>query len=218
MPNWCLTQMIFHGEKEELNDLHNKIEKWASGKLYENDFGSTWLGNILIGAGLENRIDSDVDQLRCRGYITYLGEVESFKDSDEATFNLDTETAWAPMCLMWSEVIHTLGYKSIGFSYCAEEPGFGIYDIYDPYGDFAMEYRVDMYVGGQDFENVGLMQIYDEQEYCDDDSLKLALQSFLKSEDSDLENLIEAAENYKFESDDSFFYVRKYTHVDTIDY
>lgn len=217
MPNWCFTQMIFHGAKEEIKDFHSKIEEWTSKNYQENGFGVNWLGNVLHGAGLGDRINSDVDSLRCRGNITYLGEVETFKGSTEATFNLDTETAWCPMTLMWSEVIITLGYKTIGFSYCAEEPGFEIYDIYDPYRDFDMKYRVDMYVGGQDFENKELMQIYDTQEYCDDDSLKEALQAFLKTDNTNLNSLIEAAENYKFESDDSFFYVRKYAHVDTIE-
>jgi hypothetical protein len=210
--------MIFHGEKEEIKDLHSKIEEWTSKEFRKSDFGSIWLGNILHGAGLGHNIDAGDDRFRCRGSITYFGELETFKDSDEATFNLDTETAWAPMCSMWREVIDTLDYKTVGFSYCAEEPGFDIYEIYDPYGDFGMEYRVDMYVGGQDFENKELMRIYDMQEYCDDDSLKTALQELLKTDDSNLESLIEAAENYKFESDDSFLYVRKYTHVDVIEY
>ena len=214
MPNWCFTQMIFHGDKEEIKDFHNKIEEWTSKIHQENGFGVNWLGNVLHGAGLGHRIDSDTDGLRCRGSITYLGDIDTFKDSDEATFNLDTDTAWAPM---WTAVIESQNYESIGFSYCAEEPGFQIYDIYDPYGDFDMKYRVDMYVGGQDFENRGLMKIYDTQEYYSDDSLKTALQAFLKTDVSSLESLIEAAENYKFESDDSFFYVRKYTHVNSIE-
>lgn len=29
MPNWCFTQMIFHGEKEEITDFHSKIEAWT---------------------------------------------------------------------------------------------------------------------------------------------------------------------------------------------
>lgn len=218
MPNWCFTQMIFHGEKEEIEDFHNKIEEWTSKNYQKSDFGVNWLGNILHGAGLGHRIDSETDGLRCRGDITYLGEVDTFGDSTEATFNLDTETAWVPMCLMWREVINTIGYKTVGFSYCAEEPGWGIYEIYDPYGDYYMEYRVDILLGGQDFENKNLMRIWDTQEYDSDESLTAALQALLKTDESDLKTLIEAAENYKFESDDSFIYIRKYAHVDSIHY
>ena len=218
MPNWCYTQMIFHGEKEEIDDLHNKIEEWTSKNYQENDFGPTWLGNVLHGAGLGHRIDSGGDQLRCRGDITYFGDVETFKDSNEATFNLDTETAWCPMVLMWNEIIDTLGYKTVGFSYCAEEPGCEIYDIYDPYGEWDVQYRMDMYLGGQDFDNPDLIRIWDVQEYSCDESLREALQALLKTDETDLKILIKAAEDYNFASDDSFLYVREYSQVDSVEY
>lgn len=218
MPNWCYTQMIFHGEQEEINSFHSKIEEWTSKNYQENGFGVNWLGNVLHGAGLGDRIDSGANQLRCRGDITYLGEVETFKDSNEATFNLDTETAWCPMIIMWDTIIDTLGYKTIGFSYCAEEPGCEIYEIYDPYGEWDLEYRTDMYLGGQDFDNEDLMQIWNVQEYSCDESLKTALQALLKTDEADLKNLIDAAENYKFASDDSYMYIHKYTQVDSFEY
>lgn len=218
MPNWCFTQMIFHGEKEEIDDLHNKIEEWTSKNYQENGFGVTWLGNVLHGAGLGHRIDSGADQLRCRGDIVYFGEVETFTDSSEATFNLDTETAWHPMTLMWDEVIKTLGYKSVGFSYCAEEPGCEIYELYDPYGEWDLQYRMDMYLGGQDFANEDLMRIWDVQEYSCDETLRSALQTLLKTDETDLKTLIEEAENYKFASDDSFLYIREFSQVDSVEY
>lgn len=218
MPNWCFTQMIFHGDIEEIKDFHDKIEEWTSKNYRENDFGVNWLGNVLLGAGLGNRIDSGGDQLRCRGDITYIGEIDTFQDSTEATFNLDTETAWCTMCLMWSEVIKTLGYKTVGFSYCAEEPGCEIYNIYDPYGEWDLQYRMDMYLGGQDFDNEDLLRIWDVQEYSCDETLRIALQALLKTDETDLKILIEAAENYKFASDDSYLYVREYSQLDSVDY
>lgn len=214
MPNWCFTQMIFHGEKEEIDDLHNKIEEWTSKNYRENGFGHAWLGNILYGAGLGHKIDSGTNQLRCRGDITYLGDVETFKHSSESTFNLDTDTAWAPMCLMWSEVINTQGYKTIGFSYCAEEPGLEVYEVYDPYGDFDDKYYIDIYVCGEDEQNKDLMSIFDTRDYCDDDDLRDALQALLKTDERDLNVLIKLAENYKFKDEDTYLYIHEYTFVD----
>ena len=214
MPNWCFTQMIFHGEKEEIKDLHSKIEEWTSKNYRENGFGHGWLGNVLHGAGFGDRIDSGANQLRCRGDITYLGEVDTFEESDEATFNLDTETAWAPMCLMWSEVIDSLDYKTVGFSYCAEEPGLEIYETYDPYGDFSDKYYIDIYICGEDEQNKALMEIFDTREYCDDDDLRDALQKLLKTDENDMKTLIKLAENYEFKNNDTYLYVREYYFVD----
>ena len=214
MPNWCFTQMIFHGEKEEIKDFHSKIKEWTSKNYQENGFGVNWLGNVLHGAGLGHRIDSTTDHLSCRGDITYLGDVDVFKDSNEATFNLDTDTAWCPMTLMWSEVIKSQNYNSIGFSYSAEEPGYEIYEIYDPYGDFSDKYYIDIFVDGEDINNKKLMQIHDWRDYTDDEDLRDALQALLETEEQDLAVLIEQAENYKFKSEHSFLYVRKYNFVD----
>lgn len=216
MPNWCFTQMIFHGEKEEIKDFHSKIEEWTSKNYQENGFGVNWLGNVLHGAGLGHRIDSNADHLRCRGDITFLGPVETFKDSTEAIFNLDTETAWCPMTLMWSEVISAMCYKSIGFSYSAEEPGCEIYEIYDPYGDFSDEkYYVDIYVDNADTSNENLMRIDGWRCYGDDDHLRSVLQALLDTEEQDLKILIDQAQNYKFKSEDTYLYIHEYDFVDS---
>lgn len=218
MPNWCFTQMIFHGEKEEITDFHNKIEEWTSKNYQENGFGVNWLGNILYGAGLGDRLKADAKPsvLRCRGDITFIGDIDTFKDSTEATFNLDTETAWCPMTLMWSEVIKTIGYKSIGFSYMAEEPGCEIYEIYDPYGgDFDDKYYIDIFVDGDDEQDERFTQFYDQRYYADDDDLRDALQDLLKTDEQDLKTLIERAQKYEFKSEDSYLYVHEYNFVDS---
>jgi hypothetical protein len=206
--------MIFHGEKEEIKDLHSKIDEWTSKNYQENKFGHGWLGNVLHGAGLGGRVNSETNQLHCRGDITYLGDVEMFDETDEAVFNLNTETAWSPMCLMWSAVIDAMKYKSIGFSYCAEEPGLEVYEVYDPYGDFRDKYYIDIYVYGEDEQNEGLMELFDIRDYCDDDDLRDALQSFLKSDEQDMKTLIKLAENYKFENKDTYLYIHEYKFVD----
>jgi hypothetical protein len=208
--------MIFHGEKEEVTDFHNKIKEWTSKNYQENGFGVNWLGNVVHGAGLGHRIDSTTDHLRCRGDIVYFGDVEVFKNSNSATFLLDTETAWCPMVLMWDEIIKTMGYKTVGFAYKAEEPGCEIYEVFDPYGDFTDKYYVDIFLDGEDLKNEKLNEIYDWRDYDSDDDLRDVLQALLETEEKDLKTLINLAENYTFKSENSYLYIHEYTFVDSL--
>lgn len=135
MPNWCFTTYCFHSDDiEELTLLRDKILEWTKREIIHTDFGPRWLGNIVAGAGLADRIaeDYDGDRIRCRGVLCNIEEGTIQRGS----FYLETETAWEPMPLMWFEVIEALGLSSVGFSYQAEESGMGLYKVYDPYGDF----------------------------------------------------------------------------------
>lgn len=215
MPNWCFTNMTFHGNKKEIEDFHAKIEEWTSKELLKNGFGNDWLGNILIGAGLGDRIDaadSDIP-IRCRGDIIYFGEVEIVSD-EAATFDLEQETAWAPMCALWTEVINKLGYESIGYSYIAEEPGMEIYEICDPYGDFPDRYYIDIYLEEEDEKNEALMEIYNTRYYTEEEDIVDALQGLLNTDETDFKVLKEKAENYQFANEHSYLLVYKYDVVD----
>lgn len=213
MPNWCFTNIIFHGSKSEIEDFHNKIEKWTSQNPWNAGFGNDWLGNVLIGAGFEDRIDSESDRIRCRGSITFM-EVDSCDDSDEALLYVDTETAWAPMCKMWEEVINKLEYKTIGFSYIAEEPGMAVYEICDPYGDFPDRYYIDIYLEEEDEQNEALMKIYDDRYYTTEEEIVKALQKLLETEETDYKTLVDKAEAYPFKHIYSYLYIHKYEVVD----
>ena len=217
MPNWCYTQIIFQGEKEELKEFRSKIKEWTRKNYVENGFGVNWLGNILHGAGLGHRIDSGDDRIRCRGEISYIGYVGPDEDSTMGTFDIETETAWAPMCLMWTEVIKAMGYKSIGFSYHAEEPGCELYEIYDPYGYFDEKYYIDIYLDGEDEKNDKLMRLYDDKYLHTDEVLRYELQRLLDTDEENLKTLIDKAENYEFKSEDSYLYVHEYNYVDSIE-
>ena len=141
MPNWCSTTFTFHGNKEEITTLHDKIEQWLCTKYTDTDFGNCWLGNILYGAGLQDRIDNPDSSkiLRCRGMITDYSDPTCY--DNDYQLNVWTETAWAPMGKMWNEVINVLELKTVGFSFMAEECGCELYWIYDPenYGDYDNE-------------------------------------------------------------------------------
>lgn len=218
MPNWCCTKIIFHGNKLEIEDFHKKLDEWTSNALMPNGFGTNWLGNVLCGAGLEDRIDSSRSEqtLRCRGSVTYLEDVEINSDED-ATFYIDVETAWSPMVKMWINVIKTLDYKTVGFSYLAEEIGLELYEIYDPYGDFTEKYYVDVWVDGEDEENEKLCRLQDHICYDTDKELIVALQDLLETEESNLSTLIEKARNYPFKSEDSYISIHEYERLNNLD-
>lgn len=215
MPNWCYTQIIFHGSKTEIEDFHAKIIEWTSHgnpKSVCSGFGPGWLGNILYSVDLEDRIDADENRIRCRGTLEYIEDVEVISE-DEATFYIDTETAWVPMTIMWSETIKALKYETIGFSYMAEEPGCELYEIYDPYGDFVEEYRVDMYLGGDDVDDAKLQVFRNIDYFPTSDELKVALKELLESENDDIFDLICAAEKYPLKDKRSYIHIGKYARV-----
>jgi len=214
MPNWCSTQIIFHGRKDEIKGLHKKINEWTRESSCETDFGRYWLGNILRGAGLGDRIDVE-DGLRCRGAIEYVGDVTVFSDTD-ATFDIVTETAWGPMMKMWMEVIEACYYKSVGFSYMAEEPGCELYEVYDPYGDFDDAYYVDMYLAGDDELDDNLRKLESERYFTSEEQLMNVLKELLgklDDEDETIESLINQVENYPFEDEDSYVRVYAYNYI-----
>lgn len=213
MPNWCYTNFTFHGNKTEIEDFHGKIKEWTSTVLEKSDFGEAWLGNIVSGAGLKDRIDSETNRIRCRGSLVFLGDIELYSE-DTATFTLDTETAWAPMGAMWSAVIEKLDYKTVGFSYMAEECGCEVYEIYDPYGDYDDLYYVDVFIDGEDLENDDLKKFDNVRYYASDEDLLEALQHLLKTDETNIQDLIQKAEEYPFKSEDTYIRVHKYYYAD----
>lgn len=215
MPNWCYTKIIFHGSKDEIVDFHEKIDKWSEEELIPNGFGPDWLGNILHRVGLGNRIDVDENRIRCRGQITYVEEPEINSD-DDATFYIDVETAWCPMLIMWVETIKALNYKTIGFSYLAEEMGMGLYEIYDPYGDFPESYYVDTWLCGEDENNEKLCALQDNIYHSSDEELIATLQELLETDEKELSILIEKAEHYPFKDDSSYIFIYEYVRVTEI--
>lgn len=218
MPNWCYTTMNFHGDKDEIQDFYNKIETWVKTIGPHGESPNYWLGDILKGAGLGHRIDSETDRISCRGYIQFVSELDIPSGSDEGVFTVDVESAWAPCIEVWCEVIKALKYKTIRFSYCAEEPGLELYEIYDPYGEFCCRYIVDGFAGGDDINNAELMRLFEVRYYEDDKQLIEDLQKFVGSDETDLSKLISLADAYKFGNEDSYIRIIKYKLLENLDF
>ena len=87
MPNWCCTNYVFEGNKDEVDDLLQKMQSLSERKktLVENGFGKEWLGNVVAAFG------GNWEEIECRGSFFNL-ERES-----ETTLSFGTETAWGDM-------------------------------------------------------------------------------------------------------------------------
>lgn len=135
MPNWCTTSYVFRGNENEIKDFYNKIKSFVSKKRVPNDFGDSWLGNIVDGFGF------DYNEIPCRGFIDYFPEID--EDTDPGRLELSTETAWGPMTEMWDKIIAKY-YPSITYVLIAEEPGCNLYVNTDTEGyDFTERFSVD---------------------------------------------------------------------------
>lgn len=128
MPNWCYTEYVFKGNPKEIDLFHQKIDEWAKDDTnspfhVDNDFGDLWLGNIINGC-MQDR--EAYKKTRCRGTLQYNDVYEPGR------LSITTETAWCAAPLMWLAVIKKLGLTSVKMAFFEEEPGMGLFNIYDP--------------------------------------------------------------------------------------
>lgn len=142
MPNWCYTQYVADGPKDQLQRLYDtmkRLEEMPRPGLIKNDFGSSWLGNLVA------EINEGVvpGNFRCRGYYYNL-------ELENGILRFDTETAW------WEadDTRHSIEekYPGVKLYYCAEEfgcCGWGSNDINHVY--FGEEYYFS--ADGYDGEN-----------------------------------------------------------------
>ncbi len=205
MPNWCYTTYRFRGNKDELDVLHDKIVEWISSSTMKTDFGDPWLGNIVIGAGFKDRIDNpDQDlNIRCRGTLADISDL-SCDNHGDYSFDLWTETAWAPMAKMWDLVIEALELKTVGFTFSAEEGGCEIFWIYDPhnYGDFKDE---EVYIDASGDNKV--------EDICGYYTKKTAIEilnEFFGTSFEKLEDFETLCEEYESEHEDSFISIHEF--------
>lgn len=88
MPNWCFTNYVVEGPKEQLQKLYNtmtELEDMPAPGLIENGFGSSWLGNLVAALGVDPLTQPN---FRCRG------EYYSVDLNQSGCLTFDTMTAW----------------------------------------------------------------------------------------------------------------------------
>lgn len=132
MPNWCSTSYTFVGEEKELKELHEIMKglEERSEPLVENGFGKTWLGCLVEALGKKWQ------DVGCRGdwdNLEFSGDILKFT----------TETAWCAANEVMALICEK--YPSLGYYYYTEEPGMGIYETNDEYGEYYPDrYYVDL--------------------------------------------------------------------------
>ena len=136
MPNWCSNREIIVGPKDEIHSLLNKLDEWTSKNYMENDFGTGWLGNIVLGAGFNIYDDDPKNGFSCRGSLNDNFEIEDFPNESRITFG--SLTAWAPMPEMWYAIIKKYA-PHCKYYYASEEPGNEVYETNDAEGKFFPE-------------------------------------------------------------------------------
>ena len=126
MPNWCVTNYVVEGRKEELDDLYQKMKglQEMEQPLVENGFGQTWLGCLVQSLG------ADPEDVGCRG------NWEELERCDD-TLRFDFWSAWSPSY----DVIELLRekYPSLRFYYRAIEPGNQLFQKNDTNGKYFPE-------------------------------------------------------------------------------
>jgi hypothetical protein len=120
MPNWCINNILFSGDRQNVAKLY---EDWdtAIKTIAEGDDG--WLGRLLIYKGI------DPAKIYCRGFADCL-ELQ-----DNGLFVI-TSDAWLPMFVFYDYVADLYGLQYV---LMAEEPGNGIYINTDIEGRFFPE-------------------------------------------------------------------------------
>ena len=131
MPNWCNTEYIATGPKQDLRDLHDKIKELETMEksLVDNGFGNTWLGNLVTILG------GDWEKVYCRGEWTYA-------EWDDDNLRISTWTAWVEMKEV-RQLIEQYYDNRIKIFFISEESGCGYYYTNDTEGKY-FPYRFEI--------------------------------------------------------------------------
>lgn len=150
MPNWCFTYYAAEGPKDQLQKLYDTMTSVASMSppgLIKNDFGSSWLGNLVMALGVDPRKQNN---FRCRGEY-YNADLNQ---SGHLTF--DTMTAWCEA----DDTRRLIEQKFSGVRlfYISEEFGNGYWETNDIQGKYFPE---RYYFRAEDYDDVGDGNYYD---------------------------------------------------------
>lgn len=188
MPNWANTKYIAVGDKEQLNklyDLMKELENMKSPGLEDNDFGSSWFGNLIIKLG------GDVKKVNCRGKWYNL----ELKDH---CLYIDAISAWNEL----GDVRHFIErvFPKIQLYYQCEEEGNCIYTTNDSTGNYFPE-RYYLWVEDED-----LSEYYDSLE-----SLVKAVEYLTGIKDiTTLESCKTALEKFSQSNDDREYTIQEF--------
>lgn len=195
MPNWCSTNYTIEGPKKELKSLKEKILTWTSPKTCPRPKnGENWLGNIVLGAGL------DIEKIECRGIIECLSDVETNDDTSTLTFQ--TETAWTAMNEMWYQILAKYA-PNCTLYFSSEEPGCEYFVKNDEEGKYyPEEFLVDAYIDKPDTPLKKKIKKIFDYTYLTREELIDDLREITNDDNSSLDTLIQKIKDESEEWDD----------------
>lgn len=175
MPNWCVFNFSVRNrnKKDAVNTLYQFLQterqqaelRQKREKKFQ-DFGSHWLGDLLIDMGRPYSI-KDIEgfggkTIEFAEPVPYCrGTLDDFRlcaEDGEDTIGIRTTCAWGPIDELWEEIFSYLGIKDdILISYYAEESGDGIYcasDLFEAGGDTFFEVKSNK-LSKKDYKRLG---------------------------------------------------------------
>lgn len=193
MPNWCYTRLrITSNNIDKLKELYSNIQEWTSKDYCSNGFGNNWLGNVVGNSGIAKcnfdnagnmikdfHTDKD-ESIACRGTLTEL-ELEN-----DEVIHIGQETAWRTMARMWVLICEKYLGDDYDITFDSEECGCGLYETNDP--TIEGLYVIDIW--GELPEELNWESDWDASK----DKVIKFCQEALKTEETDIDKLLEMAE------------------------
>ena len=176
MPNWCSTNYVIRGSKEDLSAFVKTLNTMENNP---NGFGRYWMGNLLVALGLKYE-DLDRFEISHRGTFSpnpnecacFFGpdvdETQMFSVDDDGLLRLSTISAWGKcdsleeflICHFPSLQFYWYTTDEFGnFHYVHDPEDLGNFDYYYLSSDYESSYYTK-----DDFENF----LNDFRELCPD--------------------------------------------------
>lgn len=131
MPNWCYNTTFIYGDKEQLEEFWNVIEKEVlkgDKGLKANSWGNLWLGNIFLH--FYNEEEALKLGLLYRGSFIEGDENALYYNKEKGFIQMQYETAWNPNIESWEQLLYDY-FPKLKHATESEESGMGIYVIKD---------------------------------------------------------------------------------------
>ena len=138
MPNWCSTNYVIRGSKEDLSAFVKTLNTMENNP---NGFGRYWMGNLLVALGLKYE-DLDTFEISHRGTFSpdpsecacFCGpdvdETQMFSVDDDGLLRLSTVSAWGRSDSM--EDFLKEKYPSLEFFFFSTDEFGNFHEIHDP--------------------------------------------------------------------------------------
>lgn len=178
MANCCSTRInIIHEDDDKILELENVIKNCSPHEKTSEFFQGFELYHIITKTGIGTVGENKNTDLRCRGDIVYM---ENFGSE----LVIETETAWVPFIKMWVKLLEKY-LPDAQLFYAAEEPGCNVWATNDP--NYENRYVFDAY-GLDDYD-------YESDWAMSEENLTAVLMELLKTDETDLEKLLELFED-----------------------